>query len=431
MRDALRLRHWQPIYTDANSYPYVVSVYPPVFPLVAAILSYVTGATLLTTRLVAAISVVFTSLIIAAIVRKITLQLVPALVVGFVYASTLFVYQWGVFGRVDTLAVLLSLTAVLIIMEGVTSKHIVWAAVCCVSAIYAKQTSIAAPVAIAVYLAMLDRRSVISFVILTGILGGSILLVLIWLTHGQFYLQILRYNVQSYSLRTFASYMRAFVLLHLPILIGACMYGMVSIYRRRMTLPLLYACTSGAMIWTIGRSGASISYLLEFIAALLILFGIGWAWLTEYHPRWAFLMPLLLILHLVWQNVLPYTAVAQYYKPDPVFGYNPTGTDVASCRKLDPYVEQTAGPVLAEEAGIVVTHGKEAIGSPWLFNILRGKGLIDTGYTRLEAAVTQHQFSLVLLHWQSYPSDFLFSVANHYRKIDTVPCIQQWQVYVR
>ncbi len=398
LRDPVYLRTAQALYTDPNQSPYIISVYPPIYPAVVAFASLVGGNNLSTSRFVAMLSVFLTCLVIMVLVYTLTRQRLPAFLSGAAYAGSLFVYQWGVFGRVDTLAVLFSTFALLIAVRHPDRVGAGLSALVCLLALYTKQIAIAAPLTILIFLWINDRQSkqralgtVGTFLITLGGVGGSLFAWATWQTHGQFYEQLVRDNVQTYSWRALGGYWRALLLTHPLPLIVAAGYLIIRLRERFLRnntprlilpviLPIAYVLINGAMTWTIGRNGASISYFLEFIAALLILFGVAWAEWAKAAPRVA---PMVLSLALIGQWVWPFLFVLSplkgFYQPDPVFGWNPSSADVQNCQQLDTLVTQVQGAVLAEDVGILVAHNRDPIGSAWLFNALRGQGIIDAG----------------------------------------------------
>ncbi len=432
LRDAIQIRQGDPLYTDPNQYPYIVSVYPPVFPMIVALASWITGVGLQASRVVSVISTLLICVGIGLIIYLKTRCLFSAIVSGLSYLSSVFVYQWSVFGRVDTLAILWSIVAVLIVFHRLNPPSVILAAVVCTVGIFTKQTAIAAPLAITIYILLTDRRLGILFLLSLGLMGGTLFAALTWLTHGQFYLQTIQDNVQSYSVRALLSFVRAFVLLHPGFLLIAAVYVGSKLWRREMiSLPMLYFLTAGALVWTAGRAGSSINYFLEFIAAAIVLLGLYWGELEGRVSTVGTLVPLLLVGQVLWSVEFPYTPLARYYQPDHAFTYVPTESQKQGCQRLDEYIRSANGMILAEEVGAVIANNKEAVGSAWVFNVLQGQGLIDQGYMKLKEAVEEKQFSLVLLHWQSYPPDLLLDVVAHYHKVDTLNCVFNWEVFTR
>lgn len=432
LSDASRIYEGKPIYTDPNRYPYIISIYPPVFSFFTAILSIITGIGLFTSRIIAVSSTLLTCIFLGTTIYYYTKRLIVSIMIGLLYTTSIFVYQWSVFGRVDTLAVLLSVLAISLIIYQVNFYTVLIAAIICVLGIYTKQTAISAPLSIAIYLFLIKRRFsfLFSFVFLVSF--GVVFFILNSFTSGRFYQHTIQYNIQPYSINAMLSFIRVYVLLNPILLICSVIY--IYIYsiktHKAPILPVLYFLISGLSTITVGRAGSTINHFLENIAALTIIVGLFYVGIERELQYAKLLAPTLLIAQIIWLNAFPYTLFSRYYQPDPAFTYTPTEKDIILCQQLDTYVKHANNPILAEEVGIVVSNHKEAMGSAWMFNILHGKGIIDRGYEEMRNKVRQKKFSLILLHWQSYPSEFLFTVAENYRKIDTITCGYRWEVFV-
>lgn len=432
LRDAANIRHGLPVYTDPQSSPYMVSIYTPLFPAVAAAVSSVTGVNLAATRLVAILSAVLCAVVIGAIIYRSTGSVIPSVASGFAFLGSVFVYQWSVFGRVDTLALLFSLMGVATILYFKGRPGVVLAALFCVLAFYAKQSAVAPVLAISVFLFLRSGRLALTFVVVFAMLALLMFVTLNAASRGQFYQHTFVYNVLPYSARTAASYLRALALLY-PIVaaagLGYIIYAMRQ--QRVLSLPAIYTVTAGIAALTVGRTGSSINHLLELVAALVISGGIIWAESGKrLGPMLGSLLPLLLVAQLLWPGLFQHTDLAGTYRPSPVFGYTPDKEDFRTCRELDHFVAQSKGPILAEDVAIAIRHGREPIGNAWVLNVLH-QGPLEKGYRRLMGDIESRRFALVLLHWQTFPQELLYTVVAHYEKRADVKCIYEWQVFVR
>jgi hypothetical protein len=238
------------------------------------------------------------------------------------------------------------------------------------------------------------------------------------------------YNALPFSARALMSYWRAFALIHGVLGGVALLYAAASLVRRQVSLPALYFFASAALTVAVGRAGASSNYFLELIAASLILCGLCWAELARRKGYSSMLVPAALLLQLLWFWAFPRSPLAVFYDPLPSFGYTPLPADLAACQRIDQYVSEANGEILTEGGGFALRNGKELYGSPWLLSALEPSGKVDEGLARLEEALGQRQFSLVVLTWQSYPPRILNAVWANYERVDTIDCVFRYEIFV-
>jgi len=431
LRDAIQIRRGQQVYTEVNDFPLIRSGKPPLFSVLAASLIPLVGRSLATTRLVAALSTLLTPLLIGSITYQAGRRVMPSVACGCAYLGSIFVYQWGAWGRVDPTAILFSLLAILVVLHWPDKRGICLAAFCCLLSLYTKQTLWAAPAAIILWL--LWRRQVrhaLGFALLLGAVGGALFLLFTVLTRGQFFLHLVVYNVREYSYRAFFSYWRAYLLTHGGIAAIALLGGAIYLRDKKPSLPLLYLGASALMTVTVGRAGASSNYFLELVAATLILCGLCWGELANRRDNGSLVMSAVLLLQLVWFRAFPFSPLAIYYATSPSFGYTPQASDVHACEEVDRYVRSVEGEILTEAGGFALRNGKELYTNPSALQALDRRGLVDEGLARLEEALTTGRFSLVILTGQYYPPRVLEAVRANYRPVDTVDCVFRYEIFV-
>jgi hypothetical protein len=431
LRDTIHILGRRPIYTDVNDFPFVVSNYPPLFAAISAILVPVVGESLAAVRVVATLSTLLNASLVAGIIYQGSRDKIASATCGAAYLGSIFVYQWGAWGRVDATAIAFSLLAILVIQRWPHRRGACLAACCCLLSVYTKQTQWAAPLAISLWL--LWRREVrrfLGFAALLGGVGGLVFVVLNTLTSGEFFRHLVVYNALPYSPRALLGYWRAFGATHgILVGIGLC-YAVASAVRRRVSLPILYFWASAILTVAVGRAGASSNYFLELIAASLILCGLCWGELARRGDYASVVVPAALVLQLLWFWAFPASPLADFYDPLPAFGYTPGPADLPACEAIDDYVKQAEGEILTEGGGFALRSGKQLYGSPWLLSALEPTGKVDAGLDRLEKALGQHRFSLVVLTWQSYPPRILNAVWANYERVDTIDCVFKYEIFV-
>lgn len=431
LRDAVHILSGRPVYADANDFPFIVSNYPPLFALLSSLLLPRLGVSLTASRVVASLSTLLCAALVGAIVFQGCRSKVAGAICGGTFLGSMFVYQWGAWGRVDSTAILFSLLAILVAQRWENWRGITLATLVCLLSLFTKQTQWAAPLAIFVWL--LSRRHwrrALGFALLLGGVGGLIVLGLNALTSGEILRHLVLYNTLPYSPRALLGYWRAFAVTH-GVLAGiAVVYVVTSLARRRLSLPVVYFAAVAVLTVAAGRAGASSNYFLELIAASLILCGLLWGELSKEGGYSSAVVPVALVVQLLWFWAFPHSPLRVHYNPLRSFGYTPQAADVQSCERIDDYVAEAGGEILTEGGGFALKNGKELYCSPWLLSALEPTGLVDEGLLRLEEALGQRRFSLVILTWQSYPTRILDAVWANYERVDTVDCVLRYEIFV-
>ncbi|HUS69513.1 MAG TPA: hypothetical protein VM075_01895 [Anaerolineae bacterium] len=431
LRDAVRILSGRPVYADVNDFPFIVSNYPPLFALISSLLIPVVGVSLTATRVISTLSTLLCACLIGAITYQGSRSKVTGAICGGTFLGSIFVYQWGAWGRVDSKAILFSLLAILVAQRWENWRGITLATLLCLLSLYTKQTQWATPLAIFIWLLYKrNGRHALGFALLLGGVGGLIFLVLNALTSGQILRHLVLYNTLPYSPRAFLGYWRAFAVAH-GVLAGiAVVYVVMSLARRRLSLPVVYFAAVTVLTVAVGRAGASSNYFLELVAASLILCGLLWGELSQRAGYSSAVLPVALVVQLLWFWAFPHSPLRAYYDPLPSFGYTPQASDAQSCEEIDRHVVEAGGEILTEGGGFALRNGKELFGSPWLLSALEPTGLVDEGLLRLEEALGQRRFSLVILTWQSYPPRILDAVWANYERVDTVDCVFRYEIFV-
>jgi len=431
LRDAVHILSGRPVYADVNDFPFIVSNYPPLFALISSLLIPAVGVGLAATRAISTLATLLCACLIGAITYQGSRSKIAGAVCGGAFLGSIFVYQWGAWGRVDSTAILFSLLAILVAQRWENWRGITLATLFCLLSLYTKQTQWAAPLAIFVWLlSKRDWRHSLGLALLLGGMGGLILLVLDALTSGQILQHLVLYNTLPYLPRAFLGYWRAFAVTH-GVLAGiGAVYVVTSVARRGLSLPVVYFAAVAVLTVAVGRAGASSNYFLELIAASLILCGLLWGELSRRGGYSSMVVPVALVVQLLWFWAFPHSPLRVYYQPLPSFGYTPQIADVRSCERIDDYVAEAGGQILTEGGGFALKNGKELYGSPWLLSALEPTGLVDEGLLRLEEALGHRRFSLVILTWQSYPPRILDAVWGNYERVDTVDCVFRYEIFL-
>ena len=239
-----------------------------------------------------------------------------------------------------------------------------------VMAVYTKQTSITAPAAVLFVAFATDRRSAFRAYGLGLLVGSSILLLLTWLTGGGFIRHLLFYNLNRFSLASavasvFEEWPQA---LFLALALGGLLAGWrgKTPDRRRLLVLTLWLGFATAMLATLGKSGAKLNYMIDWMCIWSVLIGIlvtsvlGSLLASEPASVWssrsmlALLVPVALLAQV---SVMP--TARDYYGTDP----EQRRQLVALAARL----KTIPGPVLSDDMVLLIKSGKPVPWEPAIF----------------------------------------------------------------
>ena len=265
-------------YTDNAAFPYYSSNYPPLWSYLVSIPMAWLGPGLAAARLVSTVSAVAAAGVLAVAAQRLSgRSLAGVLAAGFFLASP-YVFHTTPLARVNGLA-LLAAVAGLTLLETPTRRRVVLGSLLLVAALFAKPTAVDA--VLAGVLAVLLRRPRLgllgaAIVTAAGTLGVGLLMLL---THGAFWLNVVVGNANPFDIGQLAAYLANFSLLHCVLLAMAAAEG-VWMLRRRCWSPWgLYALASSVATLGVAKWGAGESYFLGAIASSSVLSAV---WLARF-----------------------------------------------------------------------------------------------------------------------------------------------------
>lgn len=440
------LSGWSP-YQDPDLAPWVVAVYAPLFPLLSGLVALVSGASAGAGRSVSVAATAGCLCLIAWLIRAEdarwspdlggrAISLVPAAVAGS-YLVSPFVFEWSALGRVDMLMVMLSLLAVAAAQQAErrAGKWIALAGLFCVLALWTKQTALAAPGAITLWLALrFGFRRAVGFACVVAAFSGLGYVLLDAWSGGGFVKAAVAANALSWSPRVLADYWRRTVLLYGWFLAGAALYVWWAAKKRRPGLLVLYIGVSGVLTASAGHTGAAMNYFLEFLAAAAICAGLAWQGLLGEQRRQV--APLVatagLLLQVSWFPLADLSPLAQLFGRTWEWGYAPTAEDARRVADIERLAADRGGPLLAEDPVLNLRLQLQAFAVPASsLRALSEHGRWETGQRMLIEAIEARQFSTIVLTRQDYPYAVFAAIEQHYRVVEEAPSvISGYRVYV-
>lgn len=394
--------HLGEMYEPVGTEPFLPTVYPPLYHLLVGGLHWLVGdrvGLFALGRSVSVAAAVATALFVGALVRASDdadggrtwpRSAVAGAVAAGVFLSTPLTLEWGVAARVTSLGLCLSVAALywyLVAADG-SRRQVAGCLVLCLLALYAKQSFVAAPLAIAVAF-LLDRepRRAAEFVAGLGAAGLLILAGLTAVTDGQAWYHLVAYNSsQSVELARIAEFSARFVVAY-PILLA--LGGAVVLHRRSIvpTVVLVYLVVAGLVaVATVGKPGSNDYYFFETVTALCVVAGCALAAALSPDRRLfgadeAPAVRTFVVLVLVAQ-------VGLFLPGHPVD--KPTGAEATAAT-----IEDADGPVLTEDNGLLVTLGRTPTHEPFLTTQLAAAGTWDQ--TPIVRSIERERYSYVVL----------------------------------
>ncbi len=427
LRDAAMLFQGSSMYQPIDRSPFLVSNYPPLFAWLASKLVLLTGEAFIATRLISALAFITIAGSICYLLHKKNLPFRYCVFGGLIFFSSIYVYYWGAWSRVDGLAVCFSLIAIIAIEIKLSTRSTLFAAIACFAAVATKQSALSAVAAIALYLLISDRKQLMIFL---AAWFGLLIPTLLWLnfsTNGEFLRHIITYNQLEWYPRVFLGQLNNFMATHFIFVLA---YGYFAIsHFKRAPLLLIYATFALLTTITTGREGASTNYFIESIAITAILLGfisndiLEQSSLPKLRVGFAGLI-LVQIFFFAFPTIKP---ISLFNKHTPEFGLNPSQADLEACNQLNDYIQSASGQILVENPGFAVINRKEVIGNAAVLKFFRRKGWnapVDAFIQTIDAKA----YDLIIFQGEAYDLDVLQATDRSYHEITRLNCLGEYEV---
>ncbi|MDQ4127342.1 MAG: glycosyltransferase family 39 protein [Actinomycetota bacterium] len=359
---AVRLAEFQNIYrSDLATPPYVISNYPPLFPLAQAPFVWLFGPALWYGRLISLLSAAAVALFVGLTLHALTRDRLAALSGALIFPAIPYVVRWASLARVDLLGLAFSWAGLFVVVRWPDKRwSIAFAGLLLVAAVYTRQTyALAAPFAAFVWLlAQGQKRRALE---LAGFAGGSALILfatLNTLTGGGFFLNTVIANLNDFRWER-VSLNALGALLACPLLLFGALAFLLLAPRKSnrswwLVAPYLLASVPSALL--VGKVGSDVNYLLELSAALGLATGAVISWQRQ-RPRVRTLLIILLAVQVV--------ALAQSSRvPSGLQDY--AIEQRAEVRQLSSIVAEAKGPVLTDDQmGLLPLNGRRIYLQPF------------------------------------------------------------------
>ena len=389
---AVRLAEFQSIYrSDLTEPPYVVSNYPPLFPLAQAPFVWLFGPAFWYGRLISLLSVAAVALFVGLTLHSLTRDRLAAVAGALIFPAIPYVVRWSSLARVDLLGLALSWAGLFVVVRWPEKRRsVVLAGLLLVAAVYTRQTyALAAPLAALVWLlAQGQRRRALELIGFTACAGLILFAVLNVLTGGGFFLNTVTANLNDFRWER-VSLNALGALLACPLLLLGALAFLVWAPRKSngswwLVTPYLAASVPSALL--VGKVGSDVNYLLELSAALGLATGAVISWQRQ-RPRVQILLLVLLALQVL--------ALGQSSRvPSGLQDY--IIEQRAEVGQLSRIVAEAKGPVLADDyMGLLPLNGRHIYLQPFEMTQLARDGAWDE--RPLVRDIKEGQFPIIMM----------------------------------
>lgn len=302
------------LYADNRAPDYLASNYTPLYYVLVALPTLLFGPVLWFGRLLS----IFATLVVGwAIYRTCrTMNVRPA----FAWAAALIVpalppvFFFGAVHKPDMVAVALSVAALTVLsdtnVQVFTRRQIILSAGLCLLAVYTKQSALAAPVAIGLWLLLRDWRKGLLFGAVLGGVGLTLAGVLQVITGNTFWLHVLTYNQQRieavrivvfffYLLTTYPLFMMS-----IAVALGFCLFRSTA-RRSSLCLWALYSFIGLGLSVSVGKVGSNINYGIEPLLGATVLAAVLLGRGIARGKRWRAVLIWLVALQLIALHHIP------------------------------------------------------------------------------------------------------------------------------
>jgi hypothetical protein len=271
LNQAWRLARGESIYHGIDSPPYAFAPYPPVyFAIVAGILK-LTGLSFLPAKMVSFLAALAICGALIYLSRAWSAQSRSGVWTCYLlFLIPAFLYN-ALRSQVQMLAVAFSIWSLVLFMRNRRFETLVFSPLLAALAFYTKQTQIALPAAMAVYLLIRNRRWFLPYLSVLALAGSIPFIWLQRVSRGSFFLDTVQLARLSYDVRTIPQ-----IFLHhagpvaIFLVIALCL-----VYRRFRSgivepVDLYFICVFFVTLISLGRIGAHGQYVLELLVVTMV-----------------------------------------------------------------------------------------------------------------------------------------------------------------
>ncbi|HEX9745242.1 MAG TPA: hypothetical protein VGB30_07425 [bacterium] len=366
-------------YHSLDNPPWIVSSYPPLYPLLNGLLMLFTGPSLLPGRLIAAASLIGIATILILMLKhlKIT-DLVAFLAVALLLVFP-WPFRWAQVVRVDTLGIFFAVSGLYVWLKGERKYGGVATAILFTLAVLTKHSFLAAPASVFVYSLLTKdpriRKFIITFLItavggyfiINILTGGGLFLHLFTYTANRFFSERLTSGVGDYFASTW--------IIHLIALTAFLSKSPLS--GNRSSFGWYYLLAHGTLL-SYGFEGSDTNYLIEPLVSTLILSAFTIDSVIERNSESAAVNIFPVSLKAVIYTLLIITIInVRFFSPNDFRLHRMDPEKLQDGMELLQLVGASPGLVLSEDASFPFIEGKPVVFQPYIMSLLSRTGKWD------------------------------------------------------
>jgi hypothetical protein len=405
-------------YTTNVSFPYYSSNYPPLWSYLVSIPMAWFGPGLAAARIVSALSALATAGVLGSAAHRLTRRPVAGVLAGGFFLATPYVFHTTPLARVNSLALLAAVVGLSLLDGRLTRWRVVLASLALVAALFTKPTTIDAAAAALISVFLRQPRWGL---VLLGLLGALAALgfgVLMALTGGAFWLNVVAGNANPFDLHQLGDYLSNFSVLHCVLLALAIVQCGSMLFRRQWSPWAFYLVTAGISALGVAKWGAGESYFLGAIASMCVLAAVWIGRFLDSAPGVRLRLALgaalciqaLLLSHALLSTMLPF--LPDRGPQGGFLGRAPTLEDQVAGQIIASEIRGLRGPALSEDPSFAVVAGKPLVGNATHLRNLYEAGLWDP--TPMVNDLRNHRYAIVILDAELYPEPVLAAIGQFY-----------------
>jgi len=404
LNQAILLKNKFPLYPLISEPPYIVTNYPPVFPLLLSLFTNPLNPSFFAGRFLTLLASVVLAVSAGGCVKSATGDRRAGIITFLLVFASPIIFFWGALVRVDILASALSLAGLWVAMRS--RNGIFYSIPLLVAALFTRQSSIETAFAIGAVLilrpvvygnrpAFLTRTLpfiagwIIAVVAVFGILQA-------W-TGGQFWLHTVTYTRTEYffgrMLNNFALIIKHHALLFLVALITL---PTAIRDRKKFILAAFFIASFGTALLA-GKVGSDLNYFINLAVASSILAGSFIADLFKKleasESRSGVLIPAMLLI----PAIMIHSGMMEGHR---AWSFTPTSEDIESGNRIVEVLSSVNGPILCEDEGFCLKAGHEVLFNPFIMSEMAREGYWDE--SDFITAIQNKEFDLIMLRFDVF-----------------------------